>query len=193
MSTSRHTFTLTELLVAIAIVLILVGMTIAGVGYARRRADEAKTVAILEQFAQGLEAFRAEKGFYPPCEGEVKLQLNKYNKLFLIINSKKYTFYSGGKGLLGSEDNMNGDDFKKGGNNFCEFGHLGPLNPTTETTDPMILKDAWGDENDETPKNAIKYKCPGIKNVTGYDLQSNGPNGVADDDDDITNWGDNKH
>ena len=100
-----HSFTLVELLVAIAIVLILVGITVAGVGYARRRAAEAKTVAILEQFAHGLEAFRAEKGFYPVCPStatnkNVQFRLNNNSKLLIIINDNTYTFFSGGQGLL---------------------------------------------------------------------------------------------
>ena len=160
-----HLFTLVELLVAIAIVLILVGITVAGVGYARRRADEAKTVAILEQFAQGLEAFRAEKGYYPHCASaaEVKFKLDS-GKLKLTFGSEPETkakpFYS-----------------EKSGKNFSEFSHFG--------TDVKALTDSWD--------NAILYQCPGAKNKTGYDLWSKGQNGISLDDDDITNWGDNKH
>ncbi len=162
MSTSRnHSFTLTELLVAIAIVLILVGITVAGVGYARRRADEAKTVAILEQFAQGLEAFRAENGYYPPSSSatDVKLNLDSNGKFILTIGVATYNFYS-----------------EKSGKNFCEFSHF--------DTNVTALEDSWD--------NSIQYQCPGAKNKTGYDLWSKGQN-TASADDDITNWGDNKH
>ena len=171
MSTSRnHPFTLTELLVAIAIVLILVGITIAGVGYARRRADEAKAVAILEQFAQGLEAFRAENGYYPPAASatDVKFHLIKKQpsdaeptRLVLTIGVATYNFYS-----------------EKSGKNFCEFSHFDTI--TTATA----LEDSWD--------NPIQYQCPGANNKTGYDLWSKGQN-TASADDDITNWGDNKH
>ncbi len=170
MSTSRnHSFTLTELLVAIAIVLILVGITIAGVGYARRRADEAKTVAILEQFAQGLEAFRAENGYYPPSATatDVKFHLiqlpgdDEPRHFVLTIGPSTYNFYS-----------------EKSGKNFCEFSQFDKI--TTAT----ILDDSWD--------NAVQYQCPGSNNKTGFDLWSKGQN-AASADDDITNWGDNKH
>ena len=58
----KRSFTVTELLVAIAIVVILAGILIGGLGYAGRRADEAKTIAAIQQLSNALEAFRAEKG-----------------------------------------------------------------------------------------------------------------------------------
>ena len=157
----NHSFTLVELLVAIAIVLILVGITIAGVGYARRRADEAKTVAILEQFAQGLEAFRAENGYYPPSATatDVKLNLDSNGRFVMTIGPSTYKFYS-----------------EKSGKNFLEFSHF--------DTNVAALEDSWD--------NAVQYQCPGANNKTGFDLWSKGQN-AASADDDITNWGDNKH
>ncbi len=47
--------------------------------------------------------------------------------------------------------------------------------------DPAVIrKDPWGHD--------YLYRCPGVKNPTGYDLYSVGPNGVEGDDDDIGNW-----
>jgi general secretion pathway protein G len=45
---------------------------------------------------------------------------------------------------------------------------------------PYITKpptDKWG--------NAYEYVCPGTDDPTSFDLSSNGPNGIAGDDDDI--------
>ena len=50
----RKFFTLTELMVVIAIIVILAGMLIGGAGYAGRRADEAAAQAF-SSFAKGLE------------------------------------------------------------------------------------------------------------------------------------------
>lgn len=65
MKQRRHTFTLIELLVVIGIVMILAGITMAGLSFAGRRADESKTWAIMEDFTMALEAFRQDRGFYP--------------------------------------------------------------------------------------------------------------------------------
>lgn len=46
--------------------------------------------------------------------------------------------------------------------------------------DPNGLNDPWG--------NPYGYKNPGEVNVNGYDLWSNGPDGQAGTEDDITNW-----
>jgi general secretion pathway protein G len=43
-----------------------------------------------------------------------------------------------------------------------------------------IPLDPWG--------NAYVYECPGKNNPTGYDISSNGPDGRANSEDDITNW-----
>ncbi|MBI2378597.1 MAG: type II secretion system major pseudopilin GspG [Deltaproteobacteria bacterium] len=44
----------------------------------------------------------------------------------------------------------------------------------------VIKKDGW--END------FIYVCPGQHNPSKFDLQSKGPDGTADTEDDITNW-----
>ena len=43
-----------------------------------------------------------------------------------------------------------------------------------------IPKDPWG--------NDYIYECPGKHNPSGYDIQSMGPDGRANTDDDICNW-----
>ncbi len=44
--------------------------------------------------------------------------------------------------------------------------------------------DPWG--------NAYTYESPGKHGISGYDLMSNGPDGRAGTDDDITNWAPDK-
>ena len=46
--------------------------------------------------------------------------------------------------------------------------------------DAEDILDPWG--------WAFIYRCPGLHNPDGYDLSSSGPDGVADTEDDITNW-----
>jgi general secretion pathway protein G len=43
-----------------------------------------------------------------------------------------------------------------------------------------VTNDPWG--------NPYVYRCPGVHNAQGYDLNSAGPNGQEGDSDDITNW-----
>ena len=65
MKTKRHSFTLVEVLVTIAIIVILAGILIGGIGFATRRADEAKTIAKMEILAAALEEYRADQKHYP--------------------------------------------------------------------------------------------------------------------------------
>ena len=69
MKKQKAPFTLVEVLVTIAIIVILAGILIGGIGFATRRADEAKTFAQLETVAAAIEAFRADRGYYPQTNG----------------------------------------------------------------------------------------------------------------------------
>ena len=59
-------FTLVELLVAIAIIALLLGIVIAGMSGAISFARRAAGTAQLQALSQGIEAFNADMGFYPP-------------------------------------------------------------------------------------------------------------------------------
>ena len=61
----RHSFTLLELLVSIGIILVLAAISFGGMTYASKRAQEAKTLATMEEFINALESFKQDYGFYP--------------------------------------------------------------------------------------------------------------------------------
>ena len=61
----RKSFTLLELLVSIGIILVLAAITFGGMNYASKRAQEAKTIATMEEFINALESFKQDYGFYP--------------------------------------------------------------------------------------------------------------------------------
>lgn len=58
-------FTLMELLVTIGLIAILAAISFGGMRYASGRADEAKTLATMEEFMAALEAFKEDYGYYP--------------------------------------------------------------------------------------------------------------------------------
>ena len=158
----KRSFTVTDLLVAIAIIVILAGILIGGMGYAGRRADDAKTISAIQTFSAALEAFRAEKGYYPPCTNiqDVKFY-RKSGELYLVLGT-----------------GSNPPEFRfvdKQGKAFLE------LNGITATTKNKAeaFTDAWN--------NAIQYQCPGAHNKAAFDLVSMGAK-TDDNDDDISNW-----
>ena len=74
-SPQRKFFTLLELLSVIGIIAIVAGIILGGMNYASRRADEAKTLSIMEGFSMALEAFRDDRGYYPVATAdEVKFE-----------------------------------------------------------------------------------------------------------------------
>lgn len=163
----KRSFTVTELLVAIAIVVILAGILIGGLGYAGRRADDAKTIAAIQTLTAALDAYRAEKGFFPPSTSvqDVKFY-RKSGELYLVLGT-----------------GSNPPEFRfvdKQGKAFLD------LNVITATAKDKAetFKDAWG--------NALRYQCPGTNNKGAFDLYSKGPDGKESNDDEkldnIANW-----
>jgi type II secretion system protein G len=168
----KHPFTLLELLSVIVIIAVLAGILLGGMNYASRRADEAKTLAIMEEFATALEAFRVDRGYYPVVSSASEVELKKDPDAGPAkeprANFPWHYFLSGNQ--------SNKRPYMEG------------------IADGDEIKDAYG--------NAFYYKCPGTKNPQKYDLWSKGPDGQHGDKkggdtdvpanagkgDDICNW-----
>ena len=104
----RHSFTLLELLVSIGIILVLAAITFGGMNYASKRAQEAKTIATMEEFINALESFKQDYGFYPIIDNSkaVKVDLSADGwKLFMndksgVKNKKNRAYMEGELGPL---------------------------------------------------------------------------------------------
>ncbi len=72
----HRNFTLIELLTVITIIAILAAITIGGVRYASGRAAVAKTIAIMEQFEDALEAYKKDYGVYPISQEPIEVDFD---------------------------------------------------------------------------------------------------------------------
>lgn len=79
-------FTLIEMMTVITIIVILTGLTVAGMGFINQKRDNAKAKVEIELLSKGLEQYRADYGEYPgldqntPTDGDVTEEV--YNALF---------------------------------------------------------------------------------------------------------------
>ena len=64
----RSAFTLMELLVVIAIIMILMGMVLGGVMYAKKAAAKAKTQSLMAQVTGALATYRTTTGRFPDAD-----------------------------------------------------------------------------------------------------------------------------
>jgi type II secretory pathway pseudopilin PulG len=62
---SRRAFTITELLVAIGIIVLLIGILLPALAKALGNAKRSQTSSTLQEFAKAIEAFQQEFGYYP--------------------------------------------------------------------------------------------------------------------------------
>jgi len=159
----RKFFTLLELLSVIGIIAIVAGIILGGMNYAGRRADQAKTISLMTQLEMALDAFKQDRGYYPPATGEVRFFVDSAtSKLNIMIGSTAYEFENSNTGRA-----------------YMEVGQVPTCTTAVAATDPNTpYKDAWG--------NAFQYRCPCTNNTSSYDLWSGGP--TTSTDDDICNW-----
>ena len=101
----KRSFTLLELMAAIGLIMVLAAITYGGITYASSRAQEAKTIATMEEFMSALEAFKQDYGFYPIIDKdnakEVDLSADGW-KLFMneTKNKKNRAYMEGDLGEL---------------------------------------------------------------------------------------------
>ena len=97
----RKSFTLLELLVSIGIILVLAAITFGGMNYASARAQEAKTLATMEEFISALESFKQDYGFYPIIDKdsakEVDLSADGWKLFMNETKNKKNRAYMEGE------------------------------------------------------------------------------------------------
>ncbi|MFM9170634.1 MAG: prepilin-type N-terminal cleavage/methylation domain-containing protein, partial [Phycisphaerales bacterium] len=62
-------FTLTELLVVVALIVLLIGTLFVAIGAATKRAQKAKTQFLMGSVSSGLAQFQTDFGYLPPVLG----------------------------------------------------------------------------------------------------------------------------
>ena len=142
----RRDFTLIELLSVIGIIAIVAAIILGGMNYASRRADEAKTIAAMESLIMALDAFKQDRGYFPPAA-------NPSNVEFLLVSNEVNIR------LRTDEEEKDYPFFNRSTNRpYIELGQV--------DTNSRPYLDAQG--------QPFQYQCPGTNNTASYDLQSGG-------------------
>lgn len=174
-------FTLIELLAVIAVIAILAGIVLAVNRIAVHKKAEAKTRAQITSLEVALAQYKIEWGYFPLAAGggaltKLNLESVKDRAGKTLYDPSLYEF----KGDPGSSDpNLHyaQDGFTHSGAEMEDaFGISAPPLSDDEATRQRAEKDA------------LEYRCPGIRNPQTYDLCSKGEK-LTDDSDDISNYG----
>ena len=158
----RRGFTLVELLVVIVIIAVLAALLVVLVKGMIARARNNSTKALIEVLSHGCDVYRTDTGAWPPAAPFVGSQNLHYH-----LGSPRQVEMQAGIAVARPP--------------IIEFKRewLDPAAASTLPSPPAFIIDRFG--------NPIQYACPGINNLKGVDIWSNGSD-PADAADDLANW-----
>jgi len=170
-------FTLLEILVVIAIIMVLAAMTMSGLSYVNEKAKISQTEVFISSVSQALGQYKNDNGDFPPGDGTQGSTEEVYDALY-------------GDSLLNDSDTPGQiyldtlDPNKK--------GNAKNVKPSGSS---YVLVDAWK-MNNSSERQEIYYQYPGEMNPSSdFDIWSvgpdhqGGPNGSESErKDDINNW-----
>lgn len=161
-------FTMTEILVVMAIIAVLAAMTIAGLDAVNQKTNEKRTTVLLGGLENALEAYKLDNGEFPEGDGSRSSSIEVYKALHADYD------------LDGRSDKSETIYFDK----LDPYAKGKKLNVLRK--DGFIIVDAW--------QNPFYYQSPGNENPD-FDLwslgadEAGGPNSASDETkDDITNY-----
>ena len=164
-------FTLVELLAAMVIIAILVGLASKGVQFANTMSGESATKATIEIVNRYFDRFKEKNGFYPNQPEEGVEPKGDALKLDFALHYKQIN------GSDPTEDNLR-DFIRQYIPNYSEMVESGRIYVHTPTGEPTAayLLDGFGEQ--------FRYRCPGKHNESSYDLWSMGADGKTSDNGD---------
>lgn len=197
LSCHRPGFTLIELLVVISIIAVLAAFTIPVVGAIKKREFISNTQAQMGLIITALESYKADHGFYPPCNTNNAITNQLYYELVGTTNSgtaNSPSYQSLDGSTVISPANVLGY-FAMGGLMNCTQGsgedakkarsYLLDLKPGQVATDANGVKVLVASVNgpdaqyqpmpgftagNNNPANPFRYVYPGTNNPSSYDL-----------------------
>ena len=161
---NRNSFTLVELLTTIAILAVLAGIALGVTKLVFTKAHESKNQAVIKMIEIALEQYKNQFGYYPNSAANPNpfvmdaVDLSKNNKDPLNLKYNMWQFFD--------------ENFKnahtKTGKVFVKFA-----DGTGKQITATYVTDALG--------NPLIYRCPGLFNMSSFDLGSAGEDGCLGD------------
>ena len=178
----HFSFTLVELLGAMALIVILAGIAFSGYSYAMNKAKESATTSTIKQIETALNAAKIKAGYFPASKTSsdsksiytvIVFEVDSSTELLKSIKFCKPDDSDPDK--LGEvKCELSADKNKK---LFAEFKKIIDFEAIRQNlNDKGVLEDGFGGK--------IYYAFPGKINKTGFDLVSAGADGVFAKDED---------
>lgn len=166
----RRGFTLVEMIIVIAVILILVSLMVGLIVVITDKAYYTKTEAVIKMLDDGCKNYKAEFNVYPPNDKGDSRCLHHY------LGKERVKLLDRDSGIKTKKPPI--IEFKA---DMLDAGKVVP-----DPSNPVPVIDAWGQK--------VQYKSPGQWNKKHVDLWSSGKNGADEldpshkDFDDVVNW-----
>lgn len=166
MKNRYQSFTLIEILAAIGIIGVLVGLGFGAYSYANNRSKEAATRSMIQQLSAAFENAKNKHGFYMSSG----VTNNESDYKYIYITNSRTGIPEYGKIAEKNLGNKNPESIAYT-KTFLETLDIEQMRPylKEEGSSLYIITDAWG--------GPIYFKSPGNINASSFDLYAPGPDG----------------
>jgi prepilin-type N-terminal cleavage/methylation domain-containing protein len=136
---SRRAFTLIELLIVMAIIIVLAGLILATAGYVQKKGQRSRAEAEIAAFSAALENYKADNGVYPSTPETNALLANKMgDPTAATYQNASLAVYK-----LISGDADNSADRSAESKSYFTF-KPNQLSPTDQTQKVLFIRDPFG-------------------------------------------------
>jgi type II secretory pathway pseudopilin PulG len=91
-SKNEDAFTMVELLIVMAVIIVLAGLILTTTGYVQKKAARSRTEAEIAAISAALESYRADNGIYPTSPETDALKANSTSDPSVYVNASKYLY-----------------------------------------------------------------------------------------------------
>jgi type II secretory pathway pseudopilin PulG len=178
--TARAAFTIIELLIVMAIIIVLAGLILATSGYVQNKGKRSRAEAEIAAMSAALESYKADNGVYP-SESATSEALNPTGPAAAYAASSQFLYEE----LSGDRDHDRSTD--TGAKSYFAFkpNMLSPVNQASPVT---AIRDPFGNSYGYSTMKAANPAASGGYNPT-FDLWSIGDGSAGTDQSKwIKNW-----
>ncbi len=188
---ARPAFTLVEMMAVTIIIVILAGLVVAGMEFAKQRQATEQAKVQIALLSKAIEEYKADMGFYPGDDAETPVEGKVSKQIYQALFYEGYDYDKQGNPAVWEKDLGTGEKVPKATKIYIaeldpRNNKMGWVNITTLDApgDSLDILDPWG--------NTYRYRKGANAQNPDFDLWSIGKDGKTDATNPSTNLEENQ-